>query len=222
VKAPVAGAATPAAAWPAATRVATGALGDLLEDDALVIFLFHGVIPAARPGVRNYTGKHLPADEFRALCAGLAARGTPVSADDAVAMLRGERPLPQRAFLISFDDGFANNLTVAAPILSELGIPAVFYVTTSFVGAGGASWIDLIEEAIERFAGDELALPWDHGAPRPAGTREQRIALLEEVRRVVKGSAALDPYAVADEIRTPTPTASSPSSSPTSSRRSWT
>lgn len=36
--------------------------------------------------------------------------------------------------VIYFDDGFKDNLTVAAPILKELGIPATFFITVGYVG----------------------------------------------------------------------------------------
>ena len=35
---------------------------------------------------------------------------------------------------VTFDDGYVDNVTVAAPILESLGIPATFFVTTGFVG----------------------------------------------------------------------------------------
>jgi peptidoglycan/xylan/chitin deacetylase (PgdA/CDA1 family) len=36
-------------------------------------------------------------------------------------------------FMLSFDDGYADNYTVALPILEDLEIPACFYITTDFV-----------------------------------------------------------------------------------------
>jgi len=173
---------------------------DRLERGALTIFLLHGVIPERDTGVRNYTVKHLGLESFRGLCAELTSTGTPIGIDDAVAALEGSAPLPDRAFLLSFDDGFANNLRVAAPVMEEHGVRAVFYLTTSFVGEQGASWIDLVEDAVERTARPALRLPWEH-EDRPTRLREEKITFLDEVRRVVKAGDAGDPYEVATAIR---------------------
>jgi peptidoglycan/xylan/chitin deacetylase (PgdA/CDA1 family) len=163
----------------------------------LTIHLLHGVVEDAERPVRNYTRKHLSTRRFRAFCEALLADGgTPLDADTAVAALRGETELPERAFLLTFDDGFRNNLTVAAPIMRELGIGAVFYITTRFVEENAGSWIDLIEDAVARTDRVRLELPW---GPR---TLRDPIALLDEIRAVVKGRADLDPYAVAEAIMT--------------------
>lgn len=48
----------------------------------------------------------------------------------------GEALQPQHKgirFMLSFDDGYADNYTIALPILEELEIPACFYLTTDFV-----------------------------------------------------------------------------------------
>ena len=170
-----------------------------LRPGHLAFFLFHGVIAQPRPGVRNYTHKHLAADEFKAIVESLCENGTPVCADQALAAMRGDQPLPDRAFLISFDDGFRNNLTVAAPILDVLGVPALVYVTTGFVENGDASWIDLIEFAVERTELETLRLPWED-AVRQVASATQRRALLDEIRRVLKRRHDLDPYEHASAI----------------------
>jgi peptidoglycan/xylan/chitin deacetylase (PgdA/CDA1 family) len=48
--------------------------------------------------------------------------------------LASGRPFPPRAVAVTFDDGFASVVTVAAPILSGLGLTATVYVITGMIG----------------------------------------------------------------------------------------
>lgn len=55
----------------------------------------------------------------------------------ALARYREEgRPLPPNPVLLTFDDGYRDNLTLALPILKKHGAKAVFFVPTGLVGAG--------------------------------------------------------------------------------------
>ncbi|MCQ3943408.1 MAG: hypothetical protein DPW22_09395 [Alphaproteobacteria bacterium] len=45
----------------------------------------------------------------------------------------GESDLPERACLITFDDGLAEQFEIAYPLLQRVGIPAAFYVNTSAI-----------------------------------------------------------------------------------------
>jgi peptidoglycan/xylan/chitin deacetylase (PgdA/CDA1 family) len=71
----------------------------------------------------------------------LARDWSPVSLAELVEGL-GERRLPERAVAVTFDDGYADNLAVAAPILLEQRIPATLFVATDLVDSGGAPWWD--------------------------------------------------------------------------------
>jgi peptidoglycan/xylan/chitin deacetylase (PgdA/CDA1 family) len=55
--------------------------------------------------------------------------------------------LPPRALSITFDDGYANNATVAAPILQRLGLHATFFIATGFLD-GGRMFNDTVIEAV--------------------------------------------------------------------------
>jgi peptidoglycan/xylan/chitin deacetylase (PgdA/CDA1 family) len=60
---------------------------------------------------------------------------------EAAALVRAREPLPERRLLISFDDGYRNNLETALPILRQHDFTAVVFVTTAFVG-GDNAWPD--------------------------------------------------------------------------------
>ena len=103
--------------------------------------------------------------------------------------------------LITFDDGYRNNLTVAAPILQRLGIPAVFFLTANYIGTTRVLWPAEIGTRIEHSAGmpvplpdnpEGLIVPLDPVARTALGNRirgicktlrnARRVAYLEELR----------------------------------------
>lgn len=43
---------------------------------------------------------------------------------------------------ISFDDGYLDNFSCAAPVLAELGLPATFFAVSSFLGTQTRAWWD--------------------------------------------------------------------------------
>src|SRR6266508_1819174 len=58
---------------------------------------------------------------------------TPVSLDDVLAYYADGAPLPDRAVLITFDDGYQDNLDNAVPVLQRHGYPAVVFVPIGYL-----------------------------------------------------------------------------------------
>jgi peptidoglycan/xylan/chitin deacetylase (PgdA/CDA1 family) len=56
-----------------------------------------------------------------------------ITADELVAETNGRRP-PGRTALLTFDDGWLDGLTVAAPLLERLGVRATFFVCPGLWG----------------------------------------------------------------------------------------
>lgn len=56
-----------------------------------------------------------------------------------------ERQMPKRAVVVTFDDGYADNLHNAKPLLEHFGIPATVSVTTGYMGRGKEFWWDELE-----------------------------------------------------------------------------
>lgn len=85
--------------------------------------------------------------------------------------------LPPRALSITFDDGYANNATVAAPILERLGLHATFFIATGFLD-GGRMFNDTVIEAVRSCEGDTLDLAsLGLGAFRIGDTQGRRAAI---------------------------------------------
>lgn len=70
--------------------------------------------------------------------------------DKAVAQLAAGT-LPARAAAITFDDGYADNATQALPVLQRHGMPATFFIATSFLD-GGRMWNDTLIESVRHAA----------------------------------------------------------------------
>jgi peptidoglycan/xylan/chitin deacetylase (PgdA/CDA1 family) len=70
-----------------------------------------------------------------------------VSLGDFVEFTRLGRQLPQKAVVLTFDDGYRSFKDFAYPVLKELGFTATLFIYTDWVGAGrGAlTWSDLRE-----------------------------------------------------------------------------
>jgi peptidoglycan/xylan/chitin deacetylase (PgdA/CDA1 family) len=71
----------------------------------------------------------------------------PVSLDDVASSLQGCRPMPERGVLVTFDDGYTDNLEVAAPVLNRLGMKAAFYITVDCVEARKMPWFCRLRHA---------------------------------------------------------------------------
>lgn len=170
-----------------------------LKSDALVIFLFHGVIPRQRHSVRNYTRKHLQEEEFEIALRNLKASGNALSMPEVLHALQEGRPFPSNAYAVTFDDGFENNLTAAAPVLRRHETPATFYVCSSFVDLNRMSWTDQLECAFEHEGAVSIEAP-GLGLESPISSPIEKRQALDSIRAYVKNNPKVDPYEYATSI----------------------
>lgn len=81
----------------------------------------------------------------------IARIGTPLALRDvASALAMGH--VPRRAVVLTFDDGYADNLHVALPLLERYGMPATIFVTTG--NYGGEFWWDRLARMAAAIPGD--------------------------------------------------------------------
>ena len=95
--------------------------------------MYHAVEDAPRPD--PYKHFYVTAREFARQMRELKARGyEAVSLDTLVAAQTGNATLPPRPVVLTFDDGYANLLPNAHPVLSEMGWPYTVYLVSGRVG----------------------------------------------------------------------------------------
>jgi peptidoglycan/xylan/chitin deacetylase (PgdA/CDA1 family) len=87
----------------------------------------------------------LPVDVFEAQLRFLLKHFRPVPTLDLLA----DDPDASRArFSVTFDDGYRDNLALAAPVLARLGVPATLFVTTDFIGTQRLFWWEQLGELL--------------------------------------------------------------------------
>lgn len=102
------------------------------------ILVFHSVRQAGVPGPAAGADLALDADTFAAILGALARGGyTSIRCRELHAHLESGAPLPPRPILLSFDDGYLDNHTVAGPLLRRHGFQAAVFVATGFLEADG-------------------------------------------------------------------------------------
>jgi len=170
-----------------------------LSENNYVIFLFHGVVDNSDYEIRNYTKKHLVSYEFEQLIAQLKEKGNPISMDDILYNFQNNINPPPFSFVITFDDGFANNYTIAAPILEHFEMPAIFYVSTDLIENNRMTWTDQIEFCLEKVAEGSIKLPWD-GKELFFYDSKTKISIMEKLRNHLKANLQIDPSVIVDYL----------------------
>ncbi len=117
----------------------------------VAILVYHRIDePAAEPDLDPGLVSATPAD-FRAQMEVLAAYAHPISLSQLLGAHLEQRPLPPRAVLVTFDDGYRDFAVHAWPVLRSLGIPAVLFVPTAFPdGVPEGFWWDRLHSALAR------------------------------------------------------------------------
>ena len=145
----------------------------------LSILIFHRVLPEIDPLFPDEPD----AARFDQMMGWVKKWFNVVPLDQAVDALKAGT-LPARAVAITFDDGYADNRTVALPILQKHGLPATFFIATGFLD-GGRMWNDTIIESIRMAKGEILDLKaLDLGIHENRGTADKRQAIDKVIGKI--------------------------------------
>ncbi len=133
-----------------------------LNDNNLLILLYHGVYEHELNGIENYSGKHINKNDFVAQLQLLKNKNYNfLSFEEIVQIIKTGNKFPKKSVALSFDDGFYNNYKIACPILDDFKIPTIFYVCSGLIGKKNLFWVDIIEACINNCKQDILDLKLD-------------------------------------------------------------
>lgn len=152
------------------------------------ILMYHQV--GRFPAMKAHRATYCDHRRFAAQMAYLGRFGYSVlRMDEALACLRGERPTPPRAVVLTFDDGYENFYEYAWPVLRRHGFPALVYLISDLIGQP-ARWL----------AADDLATPPLMSAERIRQLRGEGVDFGSHAVSHVR-LAQIDTTAIRAEVR---------------------
>lgn len=166
-----------------ARRMGLTAMARRRNRGGLLIVCYHGVVAA--PTSDDWL--LLPLAEFEKQIEHLARHYKVLSLDAALSRLSAG-DLVEPTACITFDDGYANNLTTALPVLRRFGVPATVYLVTGLIGSDRRLWTTRIEYSVLDSPVGELVI----GDPRIDGhlgtTAAERRRAARRIKEQLKRS----------------------------------
>jgi len=144
-----------------------------LQRSDLLVLNYHGVLTHRRSNPERYVNE-VDADSFRSQLRWLKRHLVPVGLEGLRDHSAGQWKQRKPPVLITFDDGYRNNLTVAAPILLAEKVPAIFFLSTGYVGTPRVLWNDEVRVRVRNWPEPSIKLPSGETRDLPAKPRQRR------------------------------------------------
>lgn len=172
----------------------------------IVVLMYHGIVPDDYP-VDAWT--LVKESQFKKQMAYLKKYYEVISIQEAFRSTKNyKNDLKPRA-IITFDDGYSNNYTVAYPILKHFNFPAIIFLTTGFIDSPEFFWFDKIIYSIQRtkrrtmdlqqnnlgihnFISDDKAKRWDQIDRLLSKLKEEEPTKREKIASEIIESLAPD------------------------------
>ncbi len=156
-------------------RLGGFALARALNSTYVLILTYHGVLTQVAEADRYLSRNFVKVSDFHTQMDFLVRHYRTLPLAEVVERRRAGKPLPERTACVTFDDGFQNSLTCAAPVLRLFGIPATIFVTTGYVSRGvGLLWTEWISFGMIHT--DHQRIPLPDGSTLSCGNSAERAA----------------------------------------------
>ncbi len=112
----------------------------MLGNNAIVLMYHRVLTPEEKSGSFSHEGIIVDQDTFEMHISFLKKYFNVLSVDEFAKHIKTKTKFEPGTCLITFDDGWSDNHSVAFPILSKHRMPAIIFVATAFIGTSNIFW----------------------------------------------------------------------------------
>jgi len=151
--------------------------------DKAVVLTYHGVLPDIASDEFEYEYRNfVTVSQFEEQLRFMLKHYRPLKVND----FCDPKADISGGFLVTFDDGFRNNLRYAAPVLKKLGLEGCFFISTGLIGTRNFLWTELVTRLLHNTRISEVTLPMDQDTTFSLRSKEEREAASEKIRKYMK------------------------------------
>jgi peptidoglycan/xylan/chitin deacetylase (PgdA/CDA1 family) len=155
------------------------------HQNRLLVLSYHGVVPGeyARDPLRY--PNIVTISEFSRQMERLIQVYHPIAASELGDWKAGRGRVTRNAALVTFDDGYRNNLIYAAPILERCAIPALITICARYIGSDHILWTDEIHWNVMHWPEKLIPMPLSE-QQRVPNDFAKRLTLANRLRESCK------------------------------------
>lgn len=114
------------------------------------ILMYHRVTEPELVSYPLQAGMFVRPESFRLQLRYLRDNANVISLRELLELIFLGKKAPRRTVVITFDDGWLDNLENAVPLLKEFEFPATIFLPTAFIGSSEMFWTDSVAVALRR------------------------------------------------------------------------
>jgi peptidoglycan/xylan/chitin deacetylase (PgdA/CDA1 family) len=140
-----------------------GMLGLLryINRDKITVLMLHGVMDKKNSSQWSPLRPHISPSELKKNLSILDECYQFVAIDECFDMLSGKKKPIRHALLVTFDDGYQNNLNYALPVCQQFNIKPVIFVSTKHIDIGHPFWFDRLDYALQQSLGTKFTFEYE-------------------------------------------------------------
>lgn len=156
----------------------------IANNNDFVILCYHRV--RERTGIFYDNNISASSLEFRKQMLYINKHFNVISIDQLTEHSKGNSKLKPNSIMITFDDGYKDNAINAFPVLEELCMSAVVFVTTGYIDSDSIPWEDQVSYLFSKISAKKVEIEDKRVYPLETQDQKEKInlALLQEVEFV--------------------------------------